>query len=111
MDMINQTQDGINLFNVFSTLGFSLIAGYAIGYALKKAFKIALFFGGIFLLGVGMLAYSGIITADFHGMEIAYNGIASAAATTGNAYLNWLIHQLPTAAPASVGLLAAFRRA
>ena len=111
MDMINQTQDGINLFSIISTLGFSLIAGYAIGYALKKVFKVALFFGGIFLFGIGLLAYNGIITADFNGMELAYNGIASAAAVTGNAYINWLIHQLPTAGPASIGLIAAFRYA
>lgn len=111
MDIINHAPDGINIFSLFSTLGFSLIAGFAIGYALKKALKIALFFGGIFLLGVGLLAYNGIITADFDGMNIAYNGIANALAATGNAYLNWLIHQLPTAAPASIGLIAAFRYA
>jgi uncharacterized membrane protein (Fun14 family) len=108
---ITQPDNGINLFAVFSTIGFSTFVGYAIGMALKKVMLIAVFILGIFFMGVSLLQYHGLVGGvDWNALQALYVGGAHALQSGGRAYLEWLVAQLPIAASATIGLLVGFKR-
>lgn len=57
----------------FLKLGFSFMIGLAMGFALKVAFKIALFVMGLILLALFLLQYHGVIDVDWSGFEVHYD--------------------------------------
>ena len=57
----------------FLKLGFSFMIGLAMGFALKVAFKIALFVMGLILLALFLLQYQGVIDVDWSGFEVHYD--------------------------------------
>ncbi len=52
----------------FDKLSIGFIMGLAIGYFLKKGIKLALFIGGLLIIGLFALQYYGIIEINNHGL-------------------------------------------
>lgn len=67
---------------VGTSIGFGGVAGFLIGYAIKKAIKIMLFMIGLFFSALAYLNYQGIVTINWDKL----NATASSATTgLGNA--------------------------
>lgn len=110
MEVTQAVDQGTNLFSLFTIMGFSLFIGYAIGMAIKKIMFFGIFVIGVFFLGVTLLAYNGFLSVQWESLQGGYDTIASGLAATGNAYLGWLVAQLPIASSGTIGLLMGFKR-
>ena len=93
----------------FLKLGFSFIVGMAVGYALKVAFKIALVVGGLVLVLLFALQYSGIIEVNWAGMESNYDGFVDWLAAYGSGLKDFMIDNLSSAASFTTGLILGLR--
>jgi len=90
-------------------LGFSFVAGLAIGYALKVAFKIALLAGGLLFILIFALQYGGLIEVNWAGVETGYEGLVGFVGAYGGALKGFMAENLPNAASFSAGLLLGLR--
>lgn len=93
----------------FLRLGFSFMVGLAVGYALKVAFKIALVVGGLLLLLLFSLQYSGIIEVNWAGMESNYDGFVDWLTAYSGALKDFIADNLSSAASFTAGLLLGLR--
>lgn len=93
----------------FLKLGFSFMVGLAVGYALKVAFKIALMVGGLLLVALFSMQYSGIIEVNWSGMESNYDGLADWLAAYAGALKDFMTDNLSSAASFTAGLLLGLR--
>ncbi|MCB1622303.1 MAG: hypothetical protein KDI44_16370 [Thiothrix sp.] len=91
------------------TMGFSAIVGYTMGFAAKKSLKILMFVAGLFLTGLFGLAWVGLIQIDMDGLRNAFETLQAAAREGANAYLGWLVGQLPSAGSFTAAFVAAFK--
>lgn len=88
----------------FLQLGFSFMVGLAAGFALKIAFKIALLMIGVILVGVFALQYAGLAEVDWSGVELQYDTGADWVGTQGEALLDFIGRNLPSAGSFLAGL-------
>jgi uncharacterized membrane protein (Fun14 family) len=93
----------------FLSLGFSFVVGLAIGFALKAAFKIALAVGGLLLIALFSLQYSGIIDVNWSGMQTHYDGFADWLTAYAGALKDFMADNLSSAASFTAGLLLGLR--
>lgn len=93
----------------FLKLGFSFVVGLAVGYALKVAFKIALVVGGLLLVALFALQYSGIVEVNWAGMEASYDGSVDWLAAYAGALKDFMADNLSSAASFAAGLLLGLR--
>jgi uncharacterized membrane protein (Fun14 family) len=93
----------------FLRLGFSFIVGLAVGYALKIAFKVALVVGGLLLVALFALQYSGIVDVNWSGMESNYDGLVGWLAAYAGALKEFMMDNLSSAASFTAGLLLGLR--
>ena len=68
----------IDLAFIGTSIGFGGIAGFLIGYAIKKAVKIMLLIVGLFFAALAYLNYQGILTINWDKLTASASG-----ATTG----------------------------
>jgi|GEM_PF-674410 len=93
----------------FLQLGFSFMVGLAVGYALKVAFKIALVIGGLLLILLFSLQYSGIIEVNWSGMETSYDSFVDWLMAYGGALKDFIANNLSSAVSFTAGLLLGLR--
>ncbi len=93
----------------FLRLGFSFMVGLAIGYALKVAFKVALVVGGLLLILLFSLQYSGMIEVNWAGMETSYDSFVDWLVAYGGVLKNFIADNLSSAASFTAGLLLGLR--
>lgn len=93
----------------FLKLGFSFMVGLAVGYALKVAFKIALAIGGLLLVVLFALQYSGIVEVNWSGMESNYDGLVDWLVAYAGALKDFMADNLSSAASFTAGLLLGLR--
>lgn len=55
----------VDLAFIGTSIGFGGVAGFLIGYAIKKAIKIMLFVIGLFFAALAYLNYQGIVTINW----------------------------------------------
>ncbi len=90
-------------------LGFSFVAGLAIGYALKVAFKVALLVGGLLLILLFVFQYGGLVEVNWAGIEAGYDGLVGSLSAYGGALKSFMTKNLPNAAAFTAGLLLGLR--
>lgn len=90
-------------------LGFSFVAGLAIGYALKVAFKVALLVGGLLLILLFALQYSDLVEVNWAGIAAGYDGLVGSFSAYGGALRGFMAKNLPNAASFTAGLLLGLR--
>jgi uncharacterized membrane protein (Fun14 family) len=94
---------------LFLKLGFSFVVGLAVGFALKVAFKIALVVGGLLLITLFGLQYSGVIEVNWSGMESNYDSFVDWLAAYAGALRDFMAGNLSSAASFTAGLLLGLR--
>lgn len=67
---------------IASSVGFGGIAGFLIGYAIKKVVKITLILIGLFIAALAYLGYQGIISINW---DRLVSGASNATGGVGNA--------------------------
>jgi len=93
----------------FLRLGFSFMVGLAVGYAIKVAFKIALVIGGLLLILLFSLQYSGIIEVNWAGIETSYDNFVDWLTAYGGALKDFITDNLSSTASFTAGLLLGLR--
>ena len=73
------------------------IAGFLIGYAIKKAIKVIMAIAGLFLCGLAYLNYQGVITVDWNKIASASNIAAAGFSNSNSTYASAINSQvIPT---------------
>jgi uncharacterized membrane protein (Fun14 family) len=91
-------------------LGFSFFVGFCIAYALRAFFKVSMVAIGLILLALFGLQYAGVVQVDWSAMGRHYDGVMSWLAGQVAGMKSFVTGYLPSAASASAGLFAGFRR-
>lgn len=92
------------------TLGFSCLAGIAIGMALRFAAKLVMITMGVNIAVLMFLQYQGFLYMDWAAVADAFNTAFESGKPALEAFLIFIGHQLPKTAAFSVGLYWAIRR-
>ena len=102
------------LTSIVTSLGVGSISGFAIGYAVKKIFKISLALMGVFLGAIAYLQSQGVLNVNWGKIETISNGIVSTASTVTMTQLGTdsLISSfgLPLVSGMSMGFAVGFMR-
>lgn len=90
--------------------GFGLVAGYAIGIALKKILIFFMFFMGIILFAVIVLQYNGLIgSVNWEAMSAAFDSFAASGREGMGNLFHFAIQNIAGAAAGTAGLIAAWK--
>ena len=90
--------------------GFGFFLGFAMGYALRAFFKLALLVCGVFALGLTALAYTGLVEIDWTTMGGYFDAFVERVRAEAGDFRTFLTGSLPSAGMAALGLVAGFRR-
>lgn len=93
-----------------SQLAIGGIAGFLVGFALKKVTKIALVLAGIFFITLVYLEYNQFITINYEQFELAINGFLQKAGINF-AVPSFLATNLPLLASFGGALAFGFKKA
>jgi len=83
-------------------LGAGGVAGFVVGYALKKLAKIVAFIAGLFFIVLLYLGYTGIINVNYTGLVNAIEGLMRSLGGASS-WITAVISVLPFAATFAVG--------
>jgi uncharacterized membrane protein (Fun14 family) len=83
-------------------LGAGGVAGFVVGYALKKLAKIVAFIAGLFFIALLYLAYVGIINVNYGGLLNAIEGLMHSLGGASS-WITAVIAVIPFAATFAVG--------
>ncbi|MCD6503747.1 MAG: hypothetical protein J7K58_05965 [Euryarchaeota archaeon] len=95
---------------LIATIGIAGIIGFAVGYALKKVFKLALIVLGIFLLGIFYFEYVGIIEIHYDKLLSWAESIVNTVLGYSSAIYNNAVASIPTAAGFAAGFALGFKK-
>lgn len=62
---------------IASSIGFGGVAGFLIGYAIKKVVKITMILVGLFVAALAYLGYQGIITVNWDKLALQASNVTS----------------------------------
>ena len=105
--LLDQLLGGDGKF-LLATLGGGGIAGWAVGYTLKKVAKIVALFLGITFISLQYLAYKNIITVDWSKVQNAVDKQHLEQSAQG--FMSVLTYNLPFAGTFLVGFWLGFRK-
>ena len=91
-------------------LGFSFFVAFAMAYAMRVFFKMAMVFVGFTFLLLFGLQYAELIEVKWGVMETRYDSISVWLQAQTQSFVAFVTGYLPSAAAASAGLIAGFRR-
>ena len=69
---------------LLTTVGFGGVAGFCIGFILKKLMKILAVIAGVFLAALMYLSQQGIVNVNWDKFNVAYHGVLSTIVNTIN---------------------------
>lgn len=92
------------------TLSFSVIAGIAVGMAIRFASKIVMIVSGVFIVLMMFLQLQGWLYIDWVAIGDSFNTAFESGKPALEAFLIFIGSQLPKAALFSAGLVWAIRR-
>lgn len=95
---------------ILTTGTFGLVTGFLIGYAFKKISKIFVLLIGIFLIGMQLLAYNGIITIDWLAIEQYSNTVVDENGFSLESVKEILLTNIPFASTALVGFMVGLKK-
>lgn len=99
-----------NWVALFTYMGFSFFAGFAIGYATRTFMKFMFFLSGTVLLLLFGLQYAGLIDVRWEAFENVYNSLIAWISPHLGGLKNFITANLSSAAMAGLGLFWGFRR-
>lgn len=73
-----------NFSPLLSTVGFSGLVGFLIGFVIKKIFKMFAIVAGVFLAALMYLEQQGIVNINWDKLNVAYHGVLSTLVNTVN---------------------------
>ena len=91
-------------------LGFGGLAGFVVGYALKKILKIVAVLIGIFILGLAYLDYVDLIDVHYDRLFEAFQKLAERLIGEGTAFTGILSTNIPAMGRFVVGLALGFKK-
>jgi len=91
------------VYGLIGTIGIAGIIGYAIGYALKKVFKVALIVLGLFLFGMFYLSYVGIVEIHTDKLLMWSESIINTVLGYTSSVYNTALASVPTVAGFAAG--------
>jgi len=91
-------------------LGFGGLAGFAIGYAIKKLLKLVIILIGIFLLGMAYLDYVDFIEVHYEKLAEAFRQLAERLLSEGGFLPGLLSANLPAMGGFVVGFALGFKK-
>ena len=94
---------------LLSTLGMGGIAGWSVGYTLKKVAKVVAIVVGILFIALQYLAFKQFITIDWEKIQCWFNGTASNAGFF-ESFSAIITHNLPFAGSFVAGFWIGFRK-
>jgi uncharacterized membrane protein (Fun14 family) len=94
----------------FFRLGFSFIAGFCIGLAVRKTLKLTALVAGLLLLCLFLLDYAGLITVNWQGFDGLYQQVAQRVERESAQLRTFITGSLPAAGLAALGLFAGFKK-
>jgi uncharacterized membrane protein (Fun14 family) len=86
-----------------------LILGFAVGYAAKKALKIALIVLGVFTAGLIFLEYQGIISVNYDKLALLVERLISGAQATAASLEAHILANVPFASTFLLGFAMGFK--
>jgi uncharacterized membrane protein (Fun14 family) len=94
----------------FFRLGFSFIAGFCIGLAVRKTLKLTAVVAGLLLLCLFLLSYAGMITVNWQAFDNLYQTVAQRVERESAQLRTFITGSLPAAGLAALGLVAGFKK-
>ena len=104
MDILSQ------LLPIAVSASGGFIIGLLIGYALKKALKVMAVIVGLFLLGLILMNYYGLITIDYTKLEELVKQIVSYISQESEKFTNWATVNISFAGSILAGLILGFKK-
>lgn len=89
---------------LFLQLGGGGLIGFAVGYAVKKLFKLLLVVAGLGLLSLLYLSYKGYVAVDWKKIGLTVKGLTEKLIGKGSGWIETLAGNLPFAGAFLVGL-------
>ena len=109
MDVGESIQAG-NWVALFTYMGFSFFAGFAIGFATRTFLKFVVFIMGTILLLLFGLQYAEMIDVKWENFENVYDGLITWISPHLGRLKNFITANLSSASMAALGLFWGFRR-
>ena len=69
---------------LLTTVGFGGVAGFCLGFIIKKLMKILAVIAGVFLAALMYLSQQGIVNVNWDKFNVVYHGVLSAIVNTVN---------------------------
>lgn len=91
-------------------LGFSVFAGFSIGFAIKAFFKIAAFCAGLILIGSFGLHYAGLFEIDWSAVAERFDVIVDRVSGQLSSFQRFVTGHLPSSGAAAAGLGAGLKK-
>ncbi len=101
---------GSKLSPGLTIMGFSFFVGFAMGYALRAFFRIAMVVVGLVFLVLVGFSYVELVTVNWDVMEQMFNNFAERMSTDFDDFATILTGRLPQAGLGAAGLFVGFRK-
>jgi len=105
MDPVSQA-----VYGLLATIGVAGIIGFAVGYALKKVFKLALIVFGIFLMGIFYLSYVEIVEIHYDKLLMWAESLINTVLGYTTSVYNAVLASIPTATGFAAGFALGFKK-
>ncbi|MCD6154586.1 MAG: hypothetical protein J7J22_02245 [Candidatus Verstraetearchaeota archaeon] len=96
--------------SILFQLGFGGIAGFAVGYALKKVLKITIIIIGLVTLAIMYLQWQGILNVNYEQLVGKIEGFVKGIAGGSTSMVSQVVANLPFAAAFLAGFTFGFKK-
>ena len=100
----------LNFGAILGALGLGGVAGFVVGYAIKKVAKIAAVFLGLVFILIQFLVYKGFLHWDAQALADQTPAVAGAAGGAAQALWKVLLYNLPFAGGFAPGFWLGFKQ-
>lgn len=94
----------------FFRLGFSFVAGFCIGLAVRKTLKLAALLVGLLLICLFLLSYFELIEVKWHDIDRLFESFVQRIERESDRFRTFITGSLPAAGLAALGLVAGFKK-
>lgn len=91
-------------------VGFGLVSGWAVGYALKKVALFAAFIVGVVFIIIQLMVVNRLVTVDWNAVATFFGHASRAVSGPHASWWNVLLSNFPYAGSFGVGFFLGFRK-
>lgn len=95
---------------LFVNGGFGLFAGFAIGFALRAFFRLAMVITGAYLIALIMMSHAGWVEIHWEVIEAQFNGLAANIGEQFESFKTFITGAIPGGGMTAVGLAMGLRQ-